>query len=87
MLRSLAAAYPAIDWHGCDPNGPAIEWASANIPGASFFVSGNDPPLPLDDGSLDLAYAISIWSHFEPAPRPAVVRGDAPGASGREGTS
>lgn len=67
VLRSLTAAYPAIEWHGCDPNGPAVEWASANIPGASFFVSGNVPPLPLADGSLDLAYAISIWSHFEPA--------------------
>jgi SAM-dependent methyltransferase len=67
VLRSLTAAYPDVDWHGCDPNGPAIEWAGTHLPGASFFVSGNVPPLPLADGSLDLAYAISIWSHFEPA--------------------
>ena len=33
VLRSLTAAYPAIEWHGCDPNGPAIEWATANLPG------------------------------------------------------
>jgi SAM-dependent methyltransferase len=67
VLRSLTAAYPAIAWHGCDPNRPAIEWAQANLPGASFFVNGNVPPLPLAEGALDLAYAISIWSHFEPA--------------------
>jgi SAM-dependent methyltransferase len=67
VLRSLTAAYPGVDWHGCDPNGPAIEWAGANLPGASFFVSGDVPPLPLANGSLDLAYAISIWSHFEPS--------------------
>ena len=66
VLRALTAAYPGIRWHGCDPNAPAIEWARTNLPGASFFTSGNVPPLPLDDGSLDLAYAISIWSHFEP---------------------
>ena len=53
-------------WHGCDPNEPAIEWAAENLPGIEFFVNGNAPPLPLADGSLDMAYAISIWSHFAP---------------------
>ncbi len=66
VLRPLAAAYPDVAWHGCDPNAPAIEWAAANLPASSFFGSGNVPPLPLEDGSLDLVYAISIWSHFEP---------------------
>jgi SAM-dependent methyltransferase len=67
VVRSLAAAYPGIEWHGCDPNAGAIDWASANLPAIDFFVNGEDPPLPLADGSLDLAYAISIWSHFAPA--------------------
>jgi SAM-dependent methyltransferase len=66
VVRVLAAAYPEIEWHGCDPNEPAIAWAGENLPGIDFFVNGDRPPLPLDDGSLDLAYAISIWSHFEP---------------------
>lgn len=67
VVRSLAAAYPAIAWHGSDPNVPAIAWASENLPDIDFFVNDNLPPLPLADASLDLAYAISIWSHFEPA--------------------
>ncbi len=66
VVRVLAAAYPGIRWRGCDPNGPAVEWAGANLPGIDFFRSGDEPPLPLPDGSLDLAYAISIWSHFGP---------------------
>ena len=66
VLRPLAAAYPDIEWHGCDPNGPAIDWAAAHLPGIAFFRSGNVPPLILGDGSLDLVYAISIWSHFSP---------------------
>jgi SAM-dependent methyltransferase len=66
VVRVLAAAYPDVRWHGCDPNAPAIEWAAKNLPGMDFFVSGDAPPLPLDDGSLDMAYAISIWSHFAP---------------------
>lgn len=66
VVRVLAAAYPDIDWHGCDPNAPAIAWANEHLPGIDFFVSGDAPPLPLPDAALDLAYAISIWSHFAP---------------------
>ena len=66
VVRVLQAAYPDTRWRGCDPNGPAIEWASENLPAIELFVSGNAPPLPLADGSLDMAYAISIWSHFAP---------------------
>jgi SAM-dependent methyltransferase len=66
VVRVLDAAYPEIHWHGCDPNAPAIEWAGKHLPGIEFFLSGDQPPLALADGALDLAYAISIWSHFEP---------------------
>jgi SAM-dependent methyltransferase len=66
VVRSLAAAFPQATWRGCDPNGQAIAWASENLPEIDFFRNGDAPPLPLEDASLDLAYAISIWSHFEP---------------------
>jgi SAM-dependent methyltransferase len=66
VVRVLAAAFPDIRWLGCDPNVRAIEWASQNLPGVEFFLSRDEPPLSLDDGSLDFAFAISIWSHFEP---------------------
>jgi SAM-dependent methyltransferase len=66
VLRPLAAAFPDVAWHGCDPNLPAIEWAAANLAGIEFFGSGPLPPLPLEDGSMDLVYAVSIWSHFSP---------------------
>ncbi len=65
-MRVLAAAFPDIRWRGCDPNGPAIEWARANLRGVEFAVSPQEPPLPIGDGELDLVYAISIWSHFAP---------------------
>jgi SAM-dependent methyltransferase len=67
VVRVLKAAYPHIQWHGCDPNQPAIAWAGEHLPDIDFFPSGELPPLPLADASLDLAYAISIWSHFEPS--------------------
>lgn len=66
VVSTLAAAYPRVRWHGCDPNAPAIAWGQENLPGIEFFTNGDAPPLPLDAGSLDLVYAISIWSHFAP---------------------
>lgn len=66
VLRALVPAHPQIAWHGCDPNAPAIAWAAQQLPGANLFVSADAPPLALQDGSLDLIYAISIWSHFAP---------------------
>ena len=61
-----SAAYPEIRWHGCDPNEPAIAWAQELYPRVDFSSAPTHPPLPLADGSLDLIYAISIWSHFAP---------------------
>ncbi len=66
VIRVLQAAYPEIEWHGCDPNERAIAWSKENLPGIDFFVNGDEPPLSLADASLDLIYAISIWSHFAP---------------------
>jgi SAM-dependent methyltransferase len=66
VVRVLSAAYPEVRWHGCDPNAPAIAWAQQAYPRANLFVSGDEPPLTLPDGSLDLVCAISIWSHFAP---------------------
>jgi SAM-dependent methyltransferase len=70
-LRSLAAAFPEVEWSGVDPNAQAISWAGAHVPAVSFAVSASDPPLGFDDGSFDCVYAISIWSHFD---EPAAAR-------------
>jgi hypothetical protein len=64
VVRVLAAAYPGVRWLGCDPNEAAIRWASDELQDVSFFVSPQDPPLELQSGSLDLAFAISVWSHY-----------------------
>jgi SAM-dependent methyltransferase len=66
VVRVLQAAFPATRWVGCDANERAIGWAREHLPGIEFFASGGEPPLALMPESLDLAFAISIWSHFEP---------------------
>ncbi len=67
VLRALAAYRPGLEAIGCDPNGDAIAWASENLPMARFFTSPIAPPLELPDASVDRAFAISIWSHFDAA--------------------
>jgi SAM-dependent methyltransferase len=64
VVRFLAAWRPDVRWIGCDPNAEAIAWAQAHLPDVEWFASPQHPPLPLDTGSLRLAYAISVWSHF-----------------------
>jgi len=64
IVRVLAAAYPELEWHGCDPLESAIAWAREHLPGAEFAVSPQEPPLPYADAAFDFAFAISIWSHY-----------------------
>ncbi len=64
VVRVLAAAYPGVRWFACDPNEQAITWATTNLPGIEFFANDQAPPLPFEDGSFDLVYGMSIWSHF-----------------------
>lgn len=64
VVRVLQAWRPAVRWVGCDPNADAIAWAAEHLPDVRFFASPQRPPLPLGDGELDAAFAISIWSHF-----------------------
>lgn len=65
VLRVLSAAFPDVDLHGWDPNGPAIAWAGAHLPGIDFRSSAEDPPLPYADAAFDFVYAISVWSHYD----------------------
>jgi SAM-dependent methyltransferase len=64
VVRALKAAWPDAEWHGADPNGEAITWASEHLPGIVFLRSPQEPPLRYEDASFDFVCAISIWSHF-----------------------
>jgi SAM-dependent methyltransferase len=68
VVRVLAAAWPHASWEGCDPNAGSVAWAREHLPGVEFFQSPQAPPLPRRDGAYELAFAISIWSHFAAQP-------------------
>lgn len=50
---------------GCDVDAQAISWCQANLPGAGFFASGPEPPLPAEDASLDVVIGCSVVTHLD----------------------
>jgi len=65
VVRVMQTAYPDVEWHGCDPEIDAIEWATQQFPKVSFSCNKFDPPTSYENNSFDMVYAISIWSHFD----------------------
>jgi SAM-dependent methyltransferase len=49
---------------GSDVSGDAIAWCRSNLGFARFEVNGLAPPLAFDDGSFDLVYALSVFTHL-----------------------
>jgi SAM-dependent methyltransferase len=65
VLRQFAAEAPRGEFYGCDVDQPSIAWNVANLsPPFRFFANDLTPPLPLADGSLDLIWAMSVFTHI-----------------------
>lgn len=59
------AAIDGSEVWGCDICASAINWASENLaPPFRFFQCTTRPTLPLPDGSLDLVYGNSVFTHI-----------------------
>lgn len=53
---------------GSDLDREAIDWARANLGKvASFHCNDADPPTAFDDGSFDVIYSISLFTHLNAA--------------------
>jgi SAM-dependent methyltransferase len=65
VLRHFAReADRGVIW-GCDIDPASISWDEANLsPPFRFFQNGVAPPLQLPDGSLDLIWAMSVFTHI-----------------------
>jgi SAM-dependent methyltransferase len=49
---------------GTDANPKPIAWDRKNLPGIDFYDNALEPPLASDDGSFDLIYALSVFTHI-----------------------
>jgi SAM-dependent methyltransferase len=65
VLRHFAREADRGEFWGCDLDRASIDWDKANLsPPFRFFQNGIAPPLPLPDGSLDLIWAMSVFTHI-----------------------
>ena len=51
--------------HGCDYNPELVAWADEHLPYYAITRNGKRPPLPYAEGSFDLLYAFSFFTHLD----------------------
>ncbi|HET7489415.1 MAG TPA: class I SAM-dependent methyltransferase [Acidimicrobiales bacterium] len=51
--------------HGCDVDARAVRWAADAFPWAKLVVNQPEPPLPYADGTFDLVYNHSVFTHLD----------------------
>lgn len=65
VLPHVATLAPDAVLSGCDIDRAAIEWASRHHPRLDWSTNRFEPPLPYGDGSFELVYSISVFSHLD----------------------
>jgi SAM-dependent methyltransferase len=65
VLRQFEPEARRGDFYGCDIDRVSVDWDVEKLsPPFHFFHSQPAPPLPLGDGSLDLVWAMSVFTHI-----------------------
>jgi SAM-dependent methyltransferase len=66
VLRQFLDEAERAEFWGCDIDGPSIAWLAQNLcPPMHCFQNGREPPLRFEDASLDLVWAMSVFTHIE----------------------
>ena len=55
---------PIEEIHGCDVDGQAIAWCSANLTKGHFRRTEPHPPTPYADGTFDAIISFSVFTHL-----------------------
>jgi SAM-dependent methyltransferase len=64
-LRHFADDAREAEFWGCDIHAESVAWLNANLnPPLQAFVNDEEPPLQRPDGSFDLIYAFSVFTHL-----------------------
>jgi SAM-dependent methyltransferase len=64
-LRHFADLVPHNAFWGCDVHGASIDWLNGHLAPMRGLACGHAPGLPLEDGSLDLVWATSVFTHID----------------------
>lgn len=66
VLRHVLAHSPQVEVHGTDLSANAVRWMNTHLPARGvYFQNAVVPSLPLPDGSIDLVYGGSIFTHLD----------------------
>ena len=65
MLLWMEGIGRSRNLYGTDIDPDAIDWCRTHIPYAEVSVNSADPPLPYGDGSFDLVYNHSVFTHID----------------------
>ena len=66
VLRQFLDEAQRAEFWGCDIDSQSIAWLAENLsPPLQCFQNGREPPLRFEDGSLDLVWAMSVFTHIE----------------------
>ena len=64
VLPHFAEQAPEAACMGCDVDEAAIRWAARHHRRLGWSLTSFQPPLPFADGSFDLVYSVSVFSHL-----------------------
>jgi SAM-dependent methyltransferase len=64
-LRHFYRRSSSTHFYGVDIDSRAIDWCTSHLAFAQFAVTSPKPPLPFSDGSFDLIYAVSVFTHID----------------------
>jgi SAM-dependent methyltransferase len=63
-LRHFLDRADDVELWGSEIDEPSVEWLRQTLAPPIHVVSESDPPLPVDPGSFDLIWAISVFTHL-----------------------
>jgi SAM-dependent methyltransferase len=58
------AGWDGPRFYGSDYNPELVDWCQENLPHVTAKLNGLSPPLRFEDGTLDLVYALSVFTHL-----------------------
>ncbi|WP_404425185.1 class I SAM-dependent methyltransferase [Nibricoccus sp. IMCC34717] len=75
VLVPMTQLFPAARFLASDIDGEALAWLAKSSPGSAELVHNSDlPPLPLEEGSVDAIYSISVLTHLPVAMQDAWMK-------------
>ena len=65
LIIALSGRWPDLEITGCDVNERGIVWCQRHLQGSNCVINDPLPPSPFEDGSFDLIWCGSVFTHLD----------------------